>query len=189
MERPVFNIEVVDPTSQQSRNYRGYSLRTPFWPRGQIMSQKASEAADAGIMEPVEKPKKKLKLKLKPKPAPVPEVKEESKEEKLKGRVRQMAREIEKKVKEIKSEKQINLKPVDDMKTKDVLIEANVLSGREDMAKRVIAGESRNTPREMGTSIDDIRASLKELRRSVYGKDSGLVDKKSQYKMREGSLM
>ncbi len=73
MERPVFNIEVVDPTSQQSRNYRGYSLRTPFWPRGQITSQKASEAADAGIMEPVEKPKKKLKLKLKPKPEPVPE--------------------------------------------------------------------------------------------------------------------
>jgi hypothetical protein len=187
MEKLMYNIQVIDPTKDESRNYRGYSLKTPFWPRGQIMSEKKADK-DAAVMESIVPKKKKLKLVLKKKEE-ASESKEESKEEKLKGRVRQMAREIEKKVKEIKSEKQINLKPVDDMKTKDVLIEANVLSGREDIAKRVIAGESRNTPREMGTSIDDIRSSLKELRRSVYGKDSGLVDKKSQYKMREGSLM
>jgi hypothetical protein len=82
----------------------------------------------------------------------------------------------------------INLRSVDEMRTKDVLIEANVLSGKEDIAERIEAGLSRSTPREMGTSIGDIRAALKELRRRIYGKEDGQVLYKPEYELRAGSI-
>jgi hypothetical protein len=84
----------------------------------------------------------------------------------------------------------INLKPVDDMRTKDVLIEANVLAGNEAQAKRVeVPGGSRSTPKDFGTSIADGRARLKEYRQAIYGKTEGIVMKNPKYNLRPGSLM
>lgn len=84
----------------------------------------------------------------------------------------------------------INLKPVDDMRTKDVLIEANVLAGNEAQAKRVeVPGGSRSTPKDFGTSIADGRARLKEYRQAIYGKTEGLVMNNPKYNLRPGSLM
>lgn len=86
--------------------------------------------------------------------------------------------------------KPLILKPVDDMRTKDVLIEANVLAGNEAQAKRVeVPGGSRSTPKDFGTSIADGRARLKEYRQAIYGKTEGIVMKNPKYNLRPGSLM